>query len=241
MSSCLNPNCAKTFKPGHYGPLQKICGRLECKKWYKVYYKEMRKRPRGIPKEDFDKILTALRGDPGKQSYVVVASHSGLRKGEQLGLTWADVLDGGKVKSSFDLVRQWSDAEGFKTTKTGKSRTGFLLDETRVGIEALLKSKAGKVNPKDRLWSFSEKTTWRWFVRLQEKLGISNPDTGRPYRIHDLRHSAAIWVYTSTKDINNAMLLLGHKNIQTTKIYTTERPEEAATRMDEAIRKGRKV
>lgn len=233
---CLNPSCGRVFEPGHYGRKQAICGDLPCKKWAKKYYNQTRKRPRGISGEETDKIRKALAKKPSLQSYIVVAAYSGMRKGEQLGMTWGDVLNGGEIKTNFILRGQWSDSEGFKPTKTKNARSVTLPRESRDALKAFRDSLKEKPRTTDRIWPFSESFVWRWFTRLQRRLGISNPDTGDPFRVHDLRHTAALRVYRLTNgDLNAARILLGQKSLETTRIYAEERPDEFAKRIDAAL------
>lgn len=250
---CLNPSCGTPFEPGHYGPAQLVCGgdyeekcrkcpgeeckkcggagtfRQDCRQWYKMYWSRTRKRPRGVRNEDLAAVLREVRDDVPLWSLFVVASWSAMRKGELLGLTWGDVMDGENVRSSFPLRGQWDDREGFKALKTGEGRIAFLLPEARA---AMLKywrwTKArGKPNPfPRRIWEISESGAWAKFVGVQKKLGITNPDTGKPHRFHDLRHQAILQTYRATKDIGKAQVLAGHKSASTTFIYATERPEE---------------
>lgn len=233
----MNPKCGKRFTPGHYGDKQVICTSPECRKWYKKHYFNTRKRPRGLSRDIFDAILGASEPNPMFHAYIVVAAFSGLRKGEQLGLLWRDVLDGqGGVRTNVQIVRQWSDKKkGFQETKTDDTSVALFLEEARRAIADLVKA-TGEVDPNARIWPISEMTIWRWFHRAQVGLGITNPDTGTPYRVHDLRHTGAIWVYRATGDLNNAKLFLRHKDISTTQIYAQERPEEVAERLDTAMR-----
>lgn len=236
---CLNPSCGRMFEPGHYGNRQMICGDPECKKWMKKYYNQTRKRPRGLSEEEFGKIKKALSKNASLRAYVIVAAYSGMRKGEQLGVTWGDVLNGNEVRSNFILRGQWSDTEGFKVTKTNKSRSATLPREAREAIRGLHDSLKERPKPTDRIWSFSESFVWKWFTRLQGRLGISNPDTGEPFRVHDLRHTAALRVYRLTGgDLNAARILLGQKSLETTRIYAEERPDEFASRIDAALDRG---
>jgi len=232
-NTCSNPGCRRQFRPGHYGKLQKICKRKECKTWYRSFWAQTRKPPRGIPAKDIDTLMKGARIDRGQYALLVVARYSGMRKGELLGLTWGDVLDGGNVKSSIILKGQWSDKDGrFMPTKTGASRIAFLLDESRKALQSFYK----KADPglRDRIWDMSESAAWSWFTGLQKMLGISNPETKAPYRFHDLRHTAAVETYQSTGEIHRASVLLGHKNPATTMIYAQERPEEFVAALEKA-------
>lgn len=261
---CMNPHCGKPFIPGHYGQLQKVCSgsylasckrckgrdcrkcggkgkyKETCRLWYSHFWATTRKRPRSIPDEDFKKLMSAER-EAFWKSYLVVARESGLRKGEMLGLTWIDVLDGENVKSSTVIRGQWSDVDGFRPTKTDSGKMGFFLEESRVALKSFMKaSKTDGAWRESRIWEVTEASVWSWFTSLQRTLGIANPDTGRPYRVHDLRHTAALRTYKATNDLRQAQVLLGHKNANTTSIYAQERPEEFAAGLELALKKGKK-
>jgi len=267
--TCLNPHCGKEFVPGHYGQRQLVCregtaivscpkcggtGLLKgqecyrcrgkkkinqtCKEWYKLYWAQTRKPPRSVPEGDFEKIIGKLGEDLDQLSFYMVARDSGLRKGELLGLTWGDILHGESIRTSVNIRGQWDDRVGFKITKTGEAKLGYLLEDSRAVLMRLYKER----RPRDRsvrIWEVSEATTWERWVHLQKDLGIANPDTGEPYRVHDLRHTAAHSAYKATGDLTKAQKLLGHKSLATTGIYSQERPEEFVAGLDKARRKDR--
>jgi len=267
--TCLNPDCKREFTPGHYGNRQIVCTGIyvarcakckgakkkdgqkclrcagqgkypeSCKIWYKKYWTQTRQPPREISEADFKKILKAVEGDILFHTLLIVARASALRKGEFLGLIWSDVLGRkGEVRSAIIVMRQWDDCEGLKATKTKQGRSAYLLPEARTALAKL--TKVVKVVLTARIWETTESEVWKRFTRLQKRLGISNPDTGRPFRVHDIRHTAAMRMLRATGgDLRRAQQLLGHKNSSTTEIYTQQRPEEIAGELEAAF-KGRK-
>jgi integrase len=266
--TCLNPDCKKSFTPGHYGERQLVCtgtyvarcpkckgnGKKDgqkcfrcagkgkylesCKLWYKKYWTQTRQPPREIPDADFKKLVKAVEGDIPFSTLLTVARASGLRKGELLGLTWSDVLDReGKVKPAIVVMRQWDDSGGQKATKTKQGRSAYLLPDARTALAQLVKS-VKKVVLTARIWETTESETWKRFTRLEKRLKVENPDTGRPFRFHDIRHTAAIRMLRSSGgDLRRSQQLLGHKNIGTTEIYTRQRPEEIASELEAASKK----
>ena len=273
--TCMNPSCKKVFVPGHYGPLQVVCGsstlekcvgksgcagtgktlngkclrcagtgkvKQTCKEWYQGYWASVRKPPRGIPEDQLEKILKAIEKDLFWYSLIMVASRSGMRKGELLGLTWGDVMNGDEVRASFNLRGQWDDQTGsFRATKTGSGRTAYLLDDAKAALGRWRKeaAKAGSKGP-DRVWNVSESTVWSWFTTLQRRLKVANPETGRPYRFHDCRHYAAVSTYRVTGELHRATVLLGHKSPATTMIYAAERPEDYLATLEKAFGKAKR-
>jgi len=258
--TCLNPNCRERFVAGHYGKLQKVCSgfytetcskkcpgktckrcagkgkyKASCKAWYRRYWAQVRKPPRGMSDEDRQRAMAAaLKQDPRFWALLVAAASSALRKGELLGLTWADVLDGDEIRSNFPLRGQWDDKEGFKETKTDAGRIAFFLKEVRDALARIRKDPA--VAKKDkatwRIWPYTEVDTWVMWTDLQKRLRIVNPDTRRPFRFHDLRHTAALRALKRTGKLSDASTLCGHKNPATTAIYTQQRPEDFVASME---------
>lgn len=242
MKKCLNPKCQHNFEAGHYGELQKVCGRRECKKWYKRYWSEVRKPPRGIPSNIMRAILHLVeKDDPILHALLIVARESALRKGELLGLTWRDVLDHeNQVKSSVAVRGQWDDKRGFVETKTGASKLGLLTTAARDAIRSIW-NRYRKVKPKldDRIFPFWESSVWKWFRDLQCDLGVSNPETGRPYRFHDMRHSVGVELVRAGK-IQTAQKMLNHKSVNTTMGYAERSAEELLGEVEEVRRRKRR-
>lgn len=249
---CLNPACKSSFVPGHYGDKQLVClgtyiescskkcigktckkcgGKKKyvatCKAWYRRYWSQVRKPPRGIPEEDQRRALAAAeKEDVRWWALLIAARNSALRKGELLGITWADVLNGSEVRSNFPLRGQWDDRVGFKETKTDTGRIAFFLKEVRDALTRLRKGDGKKDKEDARIWPYTEVDTWLRWTNLQRRLKISNPDTRRPFRFHDLRHTAALRALKRTGKLSDASTLCGHKNPATTAIYTQQRPED---------------
>jgi integrase len=251
-SRCLNPACGKLYAPGHYGKLQKVCGgsytercskkcpgstckkcggdgvfKSSCSAWYRKYWSQVRKPPRGMSDEDRNRAVSHMeKRDVRFWALLVAAASSALRKGELLGITWADVEDGKEIRSNFPLSGQWDDRHGFVRTKTDTGRIAFLLQEVRKALTKLRQGEAKKDKPSDRIWPYSEVDTWKRWTNMQKKLKIANPDTKRPYRFHDLRHTAALRTLKRTGKLSDASTLCGHRNPATTAIYTQQRPED---------------
>ena len=238
--TCLNPSCRKKFTPGHYGDRQLVCPTDGCRRWYKTYATQTKKPPRGIPSEDFAKIKSeAVKGAPVYHALLIAARESGMRKGELLGLTWGDIVDAaGKVRSTISLRGQWSEGVGFKATKTGASRTAYLPEPARGPLQNLYTGCMGSGREKagQRVFPLSECGVWRWFEGLQRRLKIKNPETGAPYRFHDLRHCVGLELVKAGR-VDLAQKMLGHRNINTTMGYAVRSPEEILDDV-ERVRRG---
>lgn len=251
---CLNPNCKKSYIPGHYGRRQKVgsgadhihkvsctsckgagkkkgekcwkcngTGRMKqsCSEWYRIFWSQMKKPPRSIPDVVFSKIASeAKKDDKLKYACLMTARYSGMRKGELLGITWSDIMDhSGEIKESFDLRGQWDDVEGFKPTKTGAGRTAYFLPEALKVLNSLDRGA-----PEERVFPFWESQIYSWFIGLQERLKVKDPETGEEYVWHGLRHSLGTELVHGhgEKGLTTAKEILGHRNVNTTLGYARQ-------------------
>lgn len=252
VQTCMNPNCQSRYVPGHYGKKQKVCPgsytekcikkcpgktckrcagkgkyKATCKAWYRRYWAQARKPPRGMTEAEQKQALAyAEKKDLRYWSLLVVARNSAMRKGELLGMTWADVEDGKEIRSNFPLRGQWDDKGGFKATKTDSGRIAYIFKEARAALARIRASVAKEDLVTDRIWPYTEVSTWERWVTLQKKLKIFHPDTKQPYRFHDLRHTACIRILNKKKNLRDVATLAGHKNPATSMTYTMQRPED---------------
>ncbi len=229
----------RTFTPGRYGKLQRICGREKCRRWYKTFAVKTLPVPRGLSAADWKIVEEHLPDWPVEfRALIIVARESGMRKGEILGLDWKDVLDTrGKPKSIVALRGQWSDREGFKDAKTGP-RNVLMTERARAAVVELCATRDD-----DRMGSrmFHRGESWAWsaWTRFQRLAKIKNPKTRRPYRFHDLRHTAAVELVSAGK-IELAQKLLGHKNLNSTLRYSERPAEDVLAEIEETKRNGKK-
>src|SRR5215218_437787 len=184
------------------------------------------------------RLLEAARGDRLEALYAL-AIHTGMRRGELLGLKWEDV----DLDSSTLQVRRSLDVDGtFKAPKNGKGRT---LKLTPRALDAL---RAHKVRQNaERLEAGSR---WqdnnlvfpntvgkpmnagnlyrREFQPLLKRAGLA--DEG--FTIHSLRHTFATTLAAKGVHPSTAQKMLGHSDIRMTLvIYThaTDGMQDAAT------------
>ena len=121
-----------------------------------------------------------------------LALQTGLRRGEQYGLTWADVdLDTGVLQ----VVK----------SKNGAPRKVLLNSAARAAVERLL-----ELNERNDLVC---PPRGKWFERAVQLAGI--PD----FRWHDLRHTFASRLAMSGVDLRTIQELLGHKSFAVTLKY----------------------
>ena len=156
----------------------------------------------------------------------VLALHTGLRKGEMLGLRWDD-LDLDATTPSLQVRRTMSETRTghrFELPKSGKSRS---IKLSRKAVEALRSHRARQAEEKLRLGSLWQEgglvfptmtgTTTsgtnllgRYFRPLLKRAGLP------PVRLHDLRHTCATVLLMAGKHPKYVQELLGHASISIT-------------------------
>src|SRR5215204_877138 len=189
-------------------------------------------------------LLSAASGDRLEALYVI-AVHTGLRRGELLGLRWSDV----DFESGTISVQRSLDKDGtFNPPKRNKSRRTVKLtgqaaealkghrtrqNEERLQLGALWEdyglvfpNRLGKPMNADNLYH-------RGFKPLLQKAGLSG------FTFHSLRHTCATLLLS--KNINPKIVqeMLGHATIsQTMDTYSHVMPgmqDSAATALEEAL------
>ena len=143
---------------------------------------------------------------------VTVALHTGMRRGELLGLTWRDV--------DFHVGCIVLDPEGTKSghgRKIPMNRTVCsLLEELRVqtpvrGLDAPVFRGPDGGEP--------NMTLRREFGRVRRKVGLAG------FRFHDLRHSHASFLVQAGVPLNTVRDLLGHRSLAMTLRYAHLSPD----------------
>lgn len=128
---------------------------------------------------------------------VTVAVHTGMRKGEILGLQWEQVnLEQGIIT--------------LHDTKNGERRD-IPMDETVKTIFKSIDRKGDHVFCNDEGESF---------VRLQRSFEVALRKSGiEDFKFHDLRHTFASNLVMAGEDLNTVRSLLGHKDLTMTLRY----------------------
>ncbi len=167
---------------------------------------------RFLSKEEADTFLRACASsdNPHLYSIIVVAMHTGMRRGEILRLRWQDVdFKGNKI----DVV---SGTGGH--TKNYESRVipmnGFLRDVLRKHprhIDSPYVFFASNGQP------FADVDTS--FATALRRSGLQH------FRFHDLRHTFASWLVMGGVDLRTVQELLGHKDIRMTMRYSHLAPD----------------
>ena len=158
--------------------------------------------------EQFEQFSSCIQKPSVKLAFDILF-YTGLRSGELLVLTPADILPSKRI----DINKNFAKVNGeelFLEPKTPKSKRcisipDFLYDDIQMYISKLYGIQEG-----DRIFYFSKSALDKNIKRLAKKAGLL------PIRVHDLRHSHAsmlIEMGFSPLEIANR---LGHESVKTT-------------------------
>lgn len=177
-------------------------------------------RPRGRadrpPQMDaVNSILAAAPPDIAR--FLEVVSITGARISEALAIRWQDVDLGARTVTIGGAMRGTSVANYHRgPTKTGKSRTVAIDDDTAAMLGELYLEHAELVNAEPDGYVFRAvadgsrpwhaRTVRRRVNRLREDLGL----TGEEFWIHGLRHRAATLLLRAGVSVRDAAEQLGH-------------------------------
>jgi integrase len=174
------------------------------------------KRERFLSKAEAVALLAALKEKfSDVHDTAIVSLFSGLRIGECLALTWADV----------DL------AEGsifVKDTKTKLNRHAFMTAEIRGMLERRQseQAKSAYVFPSIRGGN-GYTDLWLKFSKIVKELGLNQGITDRRQKvvIHTLRHTFASWLVQMGTPLYTVSKLMGHSDIKMTMRYAHLAPD----------------
>jgi integrase len=196
MSAMMN------YASKHYGLLQNPChvaGSIG-----KSHAEEMR----FWTKEQYDIFASSITKSAYKLAFDILF-YTGIREGELLALTPADVLPDRKL----DINKNFAKIKGealFLIPKTSKSRRTITIPEFLYNDIQNYISKLYGIEPSDRIFHFTKSGLY-----AELKAGIAR--TGLPeIRVHDLRHSHASMLIHLNFDIKGISERLGHDSVKTT-------------------------
>jgi integrase len=178
-----------------------------------------RRRPDFYDPDEARAFLAASEGDRLEALWVLLMT-SGLRRGEALGLTWADVdLEAGTYRVSQALQRVGGRLQTTDVKTRASRRTG---DLSRIATAALQRHRERQqtsgLRPLPVAYVFTSRAGTpleprnvnRAFDVVLKRAGL------RRIRLHDLRHSFGSLLLASGASPREVMELLGHSNIAMT-------------------------
>jgi len=146
------------------------------------------------------------RRNPLLRPLLVLALETAMRRGELLGMTWADIhLDRAVVR--------------LPLTKNGSSRWVPLSSRAVAALRAL-DASAG-----DRPFPIAHAALSKMFDRLCARAGLSD------LRFHDLRHTAATRLAEKLPNVIELAAVTGHRSIQMLKRYYHPAAEALAAKL----------
>jgi integrase len=157
---------------------------------------EPRGRTRFLSDDEVTSLLKAAEADPVLRAAIIVSVSSGLRQGELLQLTWADIdLDAGTV-----LIRESKNDEmrSVHLTATAVEELKGLRKRPVASITHPFVNAAGK--PLRKSWL---EVRWR---KIRTAAGLAD------FRWHDLRHSCASILLQNGATLAQIGGVLGHKS-----------------------------
>ncbi|MCX5712952.1 MAG: site-specific integrase, partial [Candidatus Omnitrophica bacterium] len=165
---------------------------------------------RYLEREEIDKLLNNCCEH--LKPIVIVALHTGMRKGEILGLKWHDI----EIKRNIIHLHD---------TKNGESREvpmNEIVQKTVIGVLKNPESQYVFCNKDGKPYGNVRKS----FFTALTKAGIID------FRFHDLRHTFASQLVMSGVDLNTVRELLGHKSIEMTLRYSHLSPDHKKRAVD---------
>jgi integrase len=165
--------------------------------------KEPRGRVRFLSDDERERLLAACRESDNPFLYcaVVVALSTGMRKGELMGLTWADVdMPGGRI-----TLHETKNNERRVVPLVGHAVTAIRTLPRRIDTPLLFPGKVKRDRPIDL------RAPWEAALK---RAGISD------FRWHDLRHSCASYLAMSGATAGEIAEVLGHKTLQMVQRYS---------------------
>lgn len=164
---------------------------------YKVDVEE----PAFLTQEEGARLIVAVEGQ--MKTFVALALHTGLRKGELFALKWSDVGKG-------ELRVRKSKGKRFRVIPLNVVAAGVLTRHPHH-----ITSPYVFCGAKGKPW-----------VDVRKSFQTALDDAGLPHiRIHDLRHSFVSNLVMAGVDIRSVQELAGHASIATTMRYAHLRPE----------------
>lgn len=158
--------------------------------------------------QEYEQFSGAIQKSSVKLAFDVLF-YTGMRSGELLALTPADILPTKRI----DINKNYAKVKGeelFLEPKTPKAKRcisipDFLYDDINAYV-----AKLYGIEKNDRIFYFTKSALEKEIKRIAEKVGL------KPIRVHDLRHSHASMMIEMGFDPLEIADRLGHESVKTT-------------------------
>lgn len=159
-------------------------------------------------KEQYDRFSSAIQKSAMRLAFDILF-YTGIREGELLALTPADILPGMKL----DINKNYAKVQGeelFLIPKTSKSKRKIAIPEFLYNEIKEYISKLFGIADSDRIFYFTKSALDKEIKRGAKQAGLDQ------IRVHDLRHSHASMLINMGIDIKEISERLGHESVKTT-------------------------
>lgn len=162
-------------------------------------------RDRWLTLEEERRLLECAEGPKWLRPLLVVALHTGMRKGEILGLRWQDIDFGRKILT-------------VQKSKNGQKR-GIPMSEALTETLMKQRQETRVIDISGRVFPIADRSLRAAYAKALKKAGIED------FTFHDLRHTFATRLVQAGVDLYRVQRLLGHKSIIMTMRYSHHYPE----------------
>ena len=165
--------------------------------------------PRYLTLEQSGELLDSVDGRFASRDYCILTFflNCGLRVSELVGLNLSDIRDGRMTV----------------TGKGNKERLVYLNDACAEALKAYLPDRSKQIRKGATALFISKRGERMSVAAVQNRVKLRMSEAGidtEKYSAHKLRHTAATLMYQNGVDVLTLQELLGHENLNTTKIYT---------------------
>jgi|Deesub1362A_J573_1020465.scaffolds.fasta_scaffold00319_19 integrase len=162
-------------------------------------------RDRWLTIEEENRLLSCAERPRWLKPLLIVALHTGMRKGEILNLRWQDI----------DFTRKTLTVQ---RSKNGQKR-GIPMSELLTNTLKEFRQNTKVIDISGRVFPISDRSLRVAFAKALKKAGIQD------FKFHDLRHTFATRLVQAGVDLYTVQQLLGHKTIAMTMRYSHHCPE----------------
>lgn len=190
------------------------------------------KAPEKQPLTD-EQVNTIKATNHSIQNLILLLIYTGMRIGEAVALTWADIDFKNKIIHVTKTADFYNDEEDVKTPKTPASIRDIPI------VEPLYKILEGMFKETESIYVFSYNSEIFKYGTLDRRRYYYCKKLGFAFTFHQCRHTCATMLYNAGVGIKEAQNWLGHANIKTTMdIYThldKKNKESALSKMNEML------